>query len=36
LEVPAPSDRERRELAVKAAKQTKGVRKVVDLIKTGD
>jgi osmotically-inducible protein OsmY len=27
-------DRERREIAVKAAKGTKGVRKVVDLIKT--
>ena len=29
-------DRERREIAVKAAKNTKGVRKVVDLIRTTD
>jgi osmotically-inducible protein OsmY len=29
-------DRQRREIAVKAAKDTKGVRKVVDLIKTGE
>jgi osmotically-inducible protein OsmY len=29
-------DRERREIAVKAAKNTKGVRKVVDLLKTAD
>jgi osmotically-inducible protein OsmY len=29
-------DRQRRQIAVKAAKDTKGVRKVVDLIKTAD
>jgi osmotically-inducible protein OsmY len=29
-------DRQRHEIAVKTAKDTKGVRKVVDLIKTAD